>query len=112
MSNLEQKYKMFFQILERTRQVPDMHMDFTYDLSINKNFTGCQIRFKQKVFTYFFVDDFVIRPSLKRISNVTTLILDFKQMDFTQFCLSYKPDIFSLKEVEIGDLKQLLGFIK
>lgn len=112
MNELEQKYDFFFQILERSKQLSDIMIDINHDISINKNFTGCQIRIKQKVVTYFYVDDFVIYPSLKRVSNVTALIRDFKQMDFTQFCLIHKPDIFSLKEVDIDNLIQFLDFIK
>lgn len=111
MSDLEQKYDLFFQILERTKQLSDNMIDINYDLSINKNFAGCQIRIKQKVFTYFYVDDFIVDLDYERVSDIKSLIWDFKQLDFTQFCLIHKPYIFSLKEVDIDNLKQFLDFI-
>lgn len=111
MNELEQKYDLFFQILERTKQLSDNMIAINHDLSINKNFSRCQIRIKQKVFSYFYKDDFILDLYLKRIPNIKSLIQDFKQMDFTQFCLIHKPDIFSLKEVDIDNLNQFLDFI-
>ena len=112
MSDLEQKYDLFFQILERTKQLSDNMIDINYDLSINKNFAGCQIRIKQKVFTYFYKDDFIVDLDLKRIPDIKSLIQDFKHLDFIYFCLIHKPDIFLLKEVYIYNLIQFLDFIK